>query len=85
MMAHNHSFLHTMLRVGDLDRSIKFYSDVLGMQVLRREDYPDGKFTLEAVACLGCCSLAPVAKIADEIYGNLQTKDVARIIKQERA
>ncbi|WP_341678149.1 lactoylglutathione lyase [Niveibacterium sp. SC-1] len=38
--------LHTMLRVGDLDRSIAFYTDVLGMTLLRRNDYPDGKFTL---------------------------------------
>ena len=38
--------LHTMLRVGDLDRSLKFYSEVLGMRLLRRNDYPDGKFTL---------------------------------------
>jgi lactoylglutathione lyase len=38
--------LHTMLRVGDLDRSIAFYSGVLGMRLLRRKDYPDGKFTL---------------------------------------
>ena len=38
--------LHTMLRVGDLDRSIKFYTEVLGMQLLRKKDYPDGKFTL---------------------------------------
>ena len=41
--------LHTMLRVGDLDRSIKFYTEVMGMQVLRRNDYPDGKFTLAFV------------------------------------
>jgi len=41
--------LHTMLRVGDLDRSIAFYSEVLGMRVLRRNDYPDGKFTLAFV------------------------------------
>jgi lactoylglutathione lyase len=41
--------LHTMLRVGDLDRSIKFYTGVLGMQLLRRKDYPDGKFTLAFV------------------------------------
>ncbi len=41
--------LHTMLRVGDLDRSIDFYSQVLGMKLLRRKDYPDGKFTLAFV------------------------------------
>jgi len=41
--------LHTMIRVGDLDRSIEFYTKILGMQVLRREDYPDGKFTLAFV------------------------------------
>lgn len=42
-------FLHTMLRVGDLDRSINFYCDVLGMQLLRRKDYPSGEFTLAFV------------------------------------
>ncbi|MBO9537191.1 lactoylglutathione lyase [Herbaspirillum sp.] len=41
--------LHTMLRVGDLDRSIDFYTTVLGMKLLRRNDYPDGKFTLAFV------------------------------------
>jgi len=38
-----------MIRVGDLDRSIDFYTKVLGMQLLRKKDYPDGKFTLAFV------------------------------------
>ncbi|WP_339639976.1 lactoylglutathione lyase [uncultured Porticoccus sp.] len=38
--------LHTMLRVRDLDTSVRFYTDVLGMQLLRRKDFPDGRFTL---------------------------------------
>jgi len=41
--------LHTMIRVGDLDRSIAFYTEVLGMKLLSRKDYPDGKFTLAFV------------------------------------
>lgn len=41
--------LHTMLRVGDLDKSIKFYCDILGMKLLRRKDYPGGEFTLAFV------------------------------------
>ena len=39
-------FLHTMLRVGDLEASKKFYGEVFGMKVLRESRYPDGKFTL---------------------------------------
>lgn len=38
--------LHTMLRVGNLDKAIAFYRDVLGMSLLRKKDYPDGRFTL---------------------------------------
>jgi lactoylglutathione lyase len=41
--------LHTMIRTGDLDRSIAFYTQVLGMTLLRRKDYPDGRFTLAFV------------------------------------
>jgi len=41
--------LHTMLRVGNLERSIGFYTGVLGMRLLRQHDYPDGKFTLAFV------------------------------------
>ena len=41
--------LHTMLRVGDLQKSLDFYTEVLGMKLLRKSDYPDGKFTLAFV------------------------------------
>jgi lactoylglutathione lyase len=39
-------YLHTMLRVGDLDRSVKFYSDLFGMKEIRRSEVPEGKYTL---------------------------------------
>lgn len=41
--------LHTMLRVGNLEASLRFYCEVLGMKLLRRQDYPEGKFTLAFV------------------------------------
>ena len=41
--------LHTMLRVGDLQKSIQFYTDTLGMTLFRQKDYPEGKFTLAFV------------------------------------
>lgn len=41
--------LHTMLRIGNLDRSLKFYTEVLGMRLLRMQEYPEGKFTLAFV------------------------------------
>lgn len=42
----NFRMLHTMLRVKDLDKSVDFYTNLLGMKKLREKDYPDGKFTL---------------------------------------
>jgi lactoylglutathione lyase len=41
--------LHTMIRVRDLDQSLHFYTDLLGMKLLRKRDYPTGKFTLAFV------------------------------------
>jgi len=41
--------LHTMIRVSDLEKSLAFYTDVLGMKLLRQQDYPDGEFTLAFV------------------------------------
>ena len=42
-------FLHTMIRVTQLERSLAFYTEVLGMRLLRRKDYPEGRFTLAFV------------------------------------
>ncbi|QEL63897.1 lactoylglutathione lyase [Oryzomicrobium terrae] len=41
--------LHTMIRVGNLEQSLAFYTEVLGMQLLRKHDYPEGRFTLAFV------------------------------------
>ena len=41
--------LHTMLRVGNLEKSIEFYTQILGMTLLRKQDFPEGKFTLAFV------------------------------------
>ena len=45
---------------------------------------PDGLFSVEAVRCLGCCGLAPVAVVNGEVHGKLETKDVEGIIEQYR-
>jgi len=52
--------LHTMIRVGNLEKSIAFYTEVLGMKLLRQHDYPEGKFTL---AFVGYCDEASNAVI----------------------
>lgn len=44
------------------------------------ENTPDGEYSLETVACIGCCALAPVITINDEVYGKLSLKDVAKIL-----
>jgi lactoylglutathione lyase len=52
--------LHTMLRVGDLERSKKFYTEVMGMKLLREKEYPTGKFTLAFVGYGGEDSTAVI-------------------------
>ena len=47
--ASNYRFLHTMIRVLDLDKSLDFYTRLLGMKLLRKKDYPTGEFTLAFV------------------------------------
>ncbi len=49
MQKHSMRLLHTMLRVGDMERSIHFYTDIMGMRLLRRHEFPAGKFTLAFV------------------------------------
>ncbi len=48
------------------------------------ETTPDGEFTLETVACLGACSIAPVVTVDDDFHGAVQPRNVAKIIKQYR-
>lgn len=62
--------LHTMIRVIDLEKSIQFYTDILGMKLLRKKDYPEGKFTL---AFVGYSNEAEDAVI--ELTHNWDTND----------
>jgi NADH-quinone oxidoreductase subunit E len=67
-------------------QSAKSVTDAL-MEALKVEDggtTEDGMFTLESVACLGCCSLAPVMMIGDETYGKLTGSEAVKIIKNIR-
>ena len=64
------------------DDLIKEFERQLGVGV--NATTPDGLFSVEAVRCLGCCGLAPVAVVNGEVHGKLETKDVEGIIKQYR-
>ena len=46
-------YLHTMIRVGDLEKSIAFYTEVIGLSFHRKTDYPEGRFTLAFLGCVG--------------------------------
>ena len=65
------------------DDLIKEFEKQLGVGVNATTD--DGMFSVEAVRCLGCCGLAPVAVVNGEVHGKLETKDVAGIIEKYRA
>ena len=54
------------------------------LQIKDRETTADGLFTLETVACLGCCSLAPVMMIDDKVYGRLNAQRAQRILSRYR-
>lgn len=52
------------------------------LHIKNKETTPDGKFSLEKVACLGCCSLAPVVMIDEKVHGNLDAKKIKKILKE---
>ncbi len=52
------------------------------LKIQDRETTPDGLFTLESVACLGCCSLAPVMMIGSDVYGRLAPKEMRKIVNE---
>ena len=64
------------------DDLIKEFEKQLGVGVNATTD--DGMFSVEAVRCLGCCGLAPVAVVNGDVHGKLETKDVAGIIEKYR-
>lgn len=64
------------------DDLIKEFERLLGVGLNATTE--DGMFSIEAVRCLGCCGLAPVAVVNGEVHGKLETKNVAGIIKQYR-
>ncbi len=52
------------------------------LKIKQHETTPDGKFTLESAACLGCCSLAPVMMIDDTAYGRLEPREMKKILRK---
>ena len=64
------------------DDLLKEFERQLGVGV--NATTPDGLFSIEAVRCLGCCGLAPVAVVNGDVHGKLETKDVAGIIEKYR-
>jgi NADH:ubiquinone oxidoreductase subunit E len=72
----------TACHVKGATKILESFERELGIR--RGETTKDAQFTLEAVACLGCCSLAPVVKVGDEIHGNVKAGDVATIIARKR-
>lgn len=67
-------------------QNAKMVTDTLieTLKVNDGETTPDGLFTIESVACLGCCSLAPVMMIGDETYGKLNEKATKKVIREIR-
>lgn len=73
----------TACHVGGAERLSHFLSEELGIK--EGDTTLDGKFTLERVACLGCCSLAPVMMINENVYGRLTSHSIRKILNDYRA
>jgi NADH-quinone oxidoreductase subunit E len=72
----------TACHVNGARQTTREVQGLLGIQ--DRETTADGNFTLESVACLGCCSLAPVMMIGEEVHGRLSPKEMKKIITAYR-
>lgn len=70
----------TACHVNNSKKMLQTIKDELGIGV--NETTEDGKFTLQTVACIGCCSLAPVMMINDKTYGRLTQKKISKILKE---
>jgi NADH:ubiquinone oxidoreductase subunit E len=70
----------TACHVNGAKHTTREVQNILNIQ--DRETTPDGLFTLDTVACLGCCSLAPVMMIGDDVYGRLSPKEMRKIINE---
>eukprot|EP00456_Euglypha_rotunda_P025609 TRINITY_DN20682_c0_g1_i1.p1 TRINITY_DN20682_c0_g1~~TRINITY_DN20682_c0_g1_i1.p1 ORF type:complete len:107 (-),score=25.66 TRINITY_DN20682_c0_g1_i1:10-330(-) len=73
--------LHTMLRVGNLQRSIDFYTSVLGMRLLRQSDHPAGKFTLAFVGYEDESEASAIELTYN--YGVERYEQIGRAVQQE--
>lgn len=72
----------TACYVKNVEKILDKLSEELGIKP--GETTPDGKFTLEPTRCLGCCGLAPVIMIDDQVYGRLTPSDVPGIVDEYR-
>jgi NADH:ubiquinone oxidoreductase subunit E/NAD-dependent dihydropyrimidine dehydrogenase PreA subunit len=70
----------TACYVRGAEKLLERFSDIL--EIGQNETTPDMLFTIKSVRCIGCCGLSPVATVGDDVYGKLQVKDIAGIIKK---